>query len=99
MEEEIRELKKVVAESLELAKENNIILKKLRHGQRVSIIMRIVYWVVILAIAFGSYIFVGPYLKSLLSFYTGLGQGKDINSLFPETGRLQNVFDQLKDTN
>jgi hypothetical protein len=63
------EMRKMLEENLELAKENNKMLRKLRNGQRFATITRILYWVVLFAIAYGSYIYVSPHINTLKKIY------------------------------
>ncbi|MEY2664703.1 MAG: hypothetical protein RIT04_511 [Candidatus Parcubacteria bacterium] len=53
-----------------LAEDNNTILRSIRRSNRVSMIMRIVYWVVIIGVSYGAYVIVQPYIDQALSLYT-----------------------------
>ncbi len=64
------ETKQMLAESLELARENNKLLRSLHRSQRWSLIATILRWVVIVGISVGAFYFVEPYLKNLLNIYT-----------------------------
>jgi len=50
-----------------LAVENNHILHSLRRSDRLSLVFRIFYWVVILVVSFGSYVVIQPFLKSFIN--------------------------------
>jgi len=80
------ELKRLLRENLELSKENNKILHKMHRGLVLGRIMRIIYWVVILGVAMGSYYFIQPYIDSLLAVYGGISGGvsdlQNIGTLF-----------------
>ena len=54
--------------SLALAEENNAILRGMRRTQRITAIMHILYWVIIIGVSVGAFYFIQPYL----SFLTGL---------------------------
>jgi len=61
--------KRIIRENLELAKENQEMLKKMRRGQFIGNIARIFYWVIIIGASFGAYYFIQPYIdmyKNLL---------------------------------
>jgi len=61
--------KRIIRENLELAKENQEMLKKMRRGQFIRNIARIFYWVIIIGASFGAYYFIQPYIdmyKNLL---------------------------------
>ena len=48
-----------------LVKENNEILRSIRRSTRFTLIMRIAYWVVIIAVSFGALYFIQPYFDFL----------------------------------
>jgi hypothetical protein len=71
-----------------LTEENNAILRGIRRTGRISMIMRIAYWVVIIGFSVGAYYLIQPYASLLTSFY---GSGaNDIKS-------AQSAADSLKD--
>ena len=73
---------------LELAEENNILLKQVRKTQKASQMMKAVYWVIIIVVSLGSYLFVQPYVKDLLGLYSGgVNALKSVQDL---QGSLQN---------
>ena len=59
-------------ELLELTRENNEILKKVRKSMFWSRIIRIAYFLIIIGITLGAYYFVQPYLESVLGAYSNL---------------------------
>lgn len=61
--EEHELLKKTVA----LAEENNTMLRKIRGSQRVSSVMRWLYWIAIIALSVASYSLIQPYVNTLQS--------------------------------
>jgi hypothetical protein len=60
--------------TLKLAEENNAMLKSIRRSNRLSVIMRVVYWVVILGLSYGAFFFIQPYINSLMGLYNGAQQ-------------------------
>jgi len=65
------ESRKLLDKTLELAEENNKILRSMRRSQRVSSIIRFIYWVFIIGSAVGAYYFIQPYLEQIMSIYGG----------------------------
>jgi len=63
--DENRQLEK----TYELTKENNEMLKSIRRSQKMTKIFRIGYWVVVIGIAVGAYVFIEPYIGGLIGTY------------------------------
>ncbi len=66
------ELKTLLEANLELSKENNKLLKKVRRVQKIARNTKIVYWLFIVAIAFGAYYYVQPFVKKMTGFLPAL---------------------------
>lgn len=49
----------------QMVEENNKILRGIRNGQRWDRVIKYGYWIVIIALSFGAYYFVQPYIDSL----------------------------------
>lgn len=83
MSPEDREL---LQRSVELAEENNDILRAIRRSMRFARIMSILYWVVIIGSAIGAFYLIQPYLDALSNIYGGakggLGEFGDIIDSF-----------------
>jgi len=76
----------LLEETLALAKDNNKILRSIRSSNRIAMVMRVLYWVVIVALSFGAYYFIQPYFTLL----TRMGGS-------PATGGgLQGTLDQAQ---
>lgn len=73
----------------ELAEENNKILRSLRNAQRWDRVIKYGYWVVIIALTFGAYYLIQPYLEMLTSFVRS--PGGDLN----KAGDLMNLINGL----
>ena len=69
------ELKILLKENLELSKENNKLLKKQWRVVKWSRFVKLTYWVVILALTFGAYYYIQPYMDALKGSYSGLDAG------------------------
>ncbi len=59
-----------VSKLLKLSEENNILLKKIRRGQLIQTWIRATYFILLLAFAYGGYLFIKPYLQGALTTYT-----------------------------
>lgn len=80
-----------------LAEENNNMLRSIRRSTRFGTIMRVLYWVIILALSFGAYYFIQPYLQTMLGAYGQLqGSLQEIqggmNSAQNAAGSLKNLL-------
>ncbi len=61
------EEKALLEKTHELAIENNKMLSSLLRRARISSAMKIFYWVLIIALSFGAYYLIQPYLEFLLN--------------------------------
>ncbi len=66
------DLEKKVDETLEMVKENNKILKKMRSRMMWSSVVRVIYWIIILAAAFGAYYVIKPVVDDVREAYDGV---------------------------
>lgn len=66
---EEQELKELLEANLRLSKENNRMLKKMRRAQKRATIFRVLYWIVIIAIALGAIYFLQPYFERVKMLY------------------------------
>ncbi len=60
------EEKKLLEENLEISQESLKILKGIRRANRLNMVFKILYWLVILGAVAGIYYFVEPYIKSAI---------------------------------
>ena len=65
------EERELLKKSLELAEENNEILRNLQRAMRWGRIFKIFYWVIIVGTAIGAFYFIQPYLDTLTEAYGG----------------------------
>ncbi len=72
-----------------LAEENNKMLHALRRSARISRIISIIYWVLIIGSTVGAYYFIQPYIQQVYGIYSG-AQG-DLSNI---NGLLQNLKNQ-----
>ncbi|OGI86613.1 hypothetical protein A3A05_03470 [Candidatus Nomurabacteria bacterium RIFCSPLOWO2_01_FULL_41_12] len=66
------ETRKLLERTSELAEENNKILRSMRRSQRISSIIRFVYWAFIIGSAVGAYYFIQPYLTQVIDIYSSI---------------------------
>jgi hypothetical protein len=79
------EERKMLEESLTLARENNDIMKRMWRSTRVGRAIKIIYWVVIIGASVGAVYFFQPYLDAVKGFSGSTSspeQFSDIKSLF-----------------
>lgn len=92
------EEKNLLERTLKLAEENNALLLGLRRSNRISTAMRVAYWVVIIALSFGAFYLIQPYL----TFLTGLTGESSADgttsgaSLIPDQNSVENAATSLK---
>jgi len=68
--------KKLLRRNLELARENNKLLKKIRRNGLVANIMRLVWWAVLIGVPVYLYYYVlQPYMAELGTAYRGASDG------------------------
>ncbi|HVT75275.1 MAG TPA: hypothetical protein VHD69_02595 [Candidatus Paceibacterota bacterium] len=66
----------------ELAEENSDILRKINRSQRASTIGKFIYWGVIIALSFGAYYFIQPYVDTLKGSIGDITGNNDVVSGF-----------------
>lgn len=71
------ESKKLLEETLALARENNKMLHTIRRSMLWARVMSVLYWVVIIGIAFGTFYFIQPYIDQLSNIYGGAKNSLD----------------------
>lgn len=75
--------RELIEKTLELAEENNKMLRRLYRNMKWSRAWRIFYWVIIIGLSVGAYYYIQPYVKGLLDVYGGIeGDLKNIQNMF-----------------
>ncbi len=69
------EEKRILKETLELAKENNSMLKKIRRYMAWGRISRVVYWALIIGASLGAYYYIQPYVEAALETVSSIRSG------------------------
>ncbi len=59
----------MLEKALDLAEENNRILRGIRRTNRFSLIWKICYWTVIIGASVGAYVYIQPYIGQLTGMY------------------------------
>lgn len=70
------EMKTLMRRNIELTRENNKLLKKIRRNGIIANIMRLVWWGIIIGVPLALYYYVlQPYIAELASVYQGVTEG------------------------
>jgi hypothetical protein len=88
LEHELEEIK-------QLTKENNKMLHSIQRRARVGVIMRVIYWTVILGAAVGAFYFVQPYIDEVTNTYKGIKSTQEKATDFTKNfswGSIQDYF-------
>lgn len=67
----------ILNQTLKLVEENNKILRRIRRGNRISLVIRSIYWIIILGTAFGTYYFIQPYMKIITENFSSIKENVD----------------------
>ncbi len=77
------EQQKAFQELLELTRENNKILTKMYRSMMWGRVVRVLYWILVIGIAIGSFYFIQPYMDQLKEVYGNVSDAKtQFNTLF-----------------
>ena len=95
--EDQKELKNLLLENLELAKENNHMLKRLRNGQRWATITKIIYWLFLIGLSVGAYYYLEPYVKTVRGIYdTNSSYFESMKGSFSDAKNFSDFLNQIK---
>lgn len=90
------EERSLLERTLSLAQENNKMLHKIRNSARISSLLRLFYWIIVLGLSFGSYYLIQPYIDQLGKAYGVLNDGvntvKSAQSQFGDIPKLLKSF-------
>ena len=83
------ELKRLIEKNLEVSKESNEMLRKMRSTMRWSRFFRFIYWVIIIGSMLGVYYMLEPRIKSLIASYEqvmgGIEKAQDTLNAIPDS--------------
>ncbi|MES2088081.1 MAG: hypothetical protein V4467_03775 [Patescibacteria group bacterium] len=87
------EEKKLLERVAVLSEENNQILRGIRRSNRWGTAIKIFYWVVILAISFGTYIYIQPYVQGVFNAYKNVsGKVEKVSTVGDQISSVENFF-------
>lgn len=69
------EIKKLLRENLELSQENNRLLRKMNRARIFGTVFWALKWVVIIGLSYGAYVYIQPYIESVLSLTESISGG------------------------
>lgn len=76
---------------------NQELLVRIRRTQRQGQYFKIIYWVFIILLAFGSFYFIQPYINQLMETYTGIKDSQSsFQNSFSDLNNLNNLIQQFK---
>lgn len=64
------EERKMLERAVALSEENNHMLRRMRLSNRLGLIWKIIYWVAIIALSYGAYVYLQPYVDQLTKMYS-----------------------------
>lgn len=79
-----------------MVEENTQILKSIQRAGRISLGLKILYWVIILGFTFGAYYFIQPYINAIRNAADTVPEGASTFNAFSPSGVI-NSFENLKD--
>ncbi len=85
--------KQLLERSVALGEENNKILRGIRRGNRWAIAYKVVYWIIIIAISYGDYVYIQRYIDRILKTYNEI-QGT-VGAVSKMTNQIPNVGNAL----
>lgn len=97
------EEKQLLQDTARLAKENNIILKKMRRGQLIGNVLGSLKWILLIIFTIWSWVLVQPYFESVMNTYTSIQEASNnVNDFKTQTNTawdssgLRNFFETFR---
>ncbi|MFA6227197.1 MAG: hypothetical protein WC631_01815 [Candidatus Paceibacterota bacterium] len=87
--------KELLQKTHDLSEENNKILRSIRRSNRLSSFFRVIYWIIIIVAAFGTYWFIQPYLNMVSNVYSGIQN--DLKTVKNATTKITDPINNLLD--
>jgi hypothetical protein len=88
------EEKELLEKTYALTEENNQILRGIRRTNRWGIAYKVVYWLVVIALSYGAYIYIQPYVDQLFKTYGEImgtvNNVKEVGNQLPDLGKIMN---------
>ncbi len=89
------EERSLLERTYKLSQENNDILKSLRRSNRISMIIKAFYWILIIALSVGSIYFIQPFINSLAGAL-GVDKESTTSGVSSTKSYAENILDLLK---
>ena len=80
------EERELLNRSIKISEENNRMLRGMRRSARFSSFLRVIYWLIIIVTAFGTYYFIQPIIAPFINSYVVMQQ--DIQNIKSATTKL-----------
>jgi amino acid transporter len=97
------EEKRLLEETVELSRENNKILKKMRRGMFIGNIIGSLKWILLIIFTIWSWVLVQPYFESILNMYSQVQEtSQTVNEFKTQTNTawdssgLQNLLETFR---
>ncbi len=95
------EERRLVQETLDIARENNNILRKMRRGQFFSNIIQSLKWIVFIIISIYSWLLIQPYFERIIETYSQVQDAANSVNNFKsstsvDTSGLQNLLETFR---
>ncbi len=85
-------VKTLLEETKKLVEDNNKILHSIQKRERLSFLVRILYWLVIIGIGVGAFYYVKPYMEQLMKVYQSIKETEQKIEQLPNSFDLKNLF-------
>jgi hypothetical protein len=89
------EEKSLLERTYKLAEDNNTILRGIKRSNRLSSLMHVLYWVIIIFSGLAAYYFIQPYLTLMLGLYNQAQGG--VNTVQGGLNTVQNAANSVRD--
>ncbi len=87
-----QEVKTLLEETKKLVEDNNKILHSIQKRERLSFLVRILYWLVIIGIGVGAFYYVKPYMEQLMKVYQSIKETEQKIEELPSSFDLKTFF-------
>lgn len=92
--------KELLRKNLEASQESLKILKKMRRASAFGTVFKIVKFIVIVALSYGAYYYIEPYLRGVVDMLSNISQGagqiKQAGGALNPSSVAPGLFDKLK---
>lgn len=90
------EERQLLIQTSRLVEENNKLLRKMRRAALWGRITHMLYWVIIIGISVGAYLYIQPYVEKLQGIYGGFkGDVDAVKGVTEQLGDVGNLFKQI----